>query len=249
MSIAQRVFWGLMAGAAIVLVKVLGPDQPYVKSLFVGGTAADMTFYAFISVLTVLLGAISGSFSKEKDRVKLMLFCASVPGLLSTATAVQRDPVAAPPPPSPSANADRPAAALPSGFFLVNAAMAQSSDDEFVCKEASFLEQFSQSAKSYLSGAQTTDTPQYSVVVWSTQDLNEAKGVADRLSREPGDWQPAVGCRRPDNAFYPVMIGPTKMTQIEAAQWLGRFVEAGFLSEKPYLSNYIYRTPIYTPSG
>ena len=50
-------------------------------------------FYIFISGITIILGAFSGLFSKETERTKLLIFCASVPALLSTFTGEQRDAV------------------------------------------------------------------------------------------------------------------------------------------------------------
>ncbi len=248
MLIAERLMWGSLAGGAIVLVKIVGPDRDYVYSLFASAATPDIAFYIFISVVTMLLGLVSGAFSNEPDRVKLLLFCASVPGLLSTATGQLREPaLGLPPAASEHAEADYQGAEGERVWLssvIVSSARAQTGDESHVCSEGSFIQQFSLSAKNYFSG----ERPQYSVIVWSTRSFDEAKGLADELSEEPGDWQATVGCRRPNNDYYPVMIG-TGMTQIEAATLLGQFVEAAPRSEKPYLDNYPYRDSIYMPPG
>ena len=93
MSLFECLGWGVLAGTVIVLVKILGPDQPYVQSLFNGAARPDITFYMFISLITIVLGCLSGAFCNESERIKLLLFCASVPALLATATSERRNPV------------------------------------------------------------------------------------------------------------------------------------------------------------
>ncbi len=240
MSLTERVSWGLLAGAAIVLVKIIGPDREYVHALFTpSALSSDVAFYAFISAITVLLGTISGVFSNERDRVKLLLFCASVPALLSTATGQLREPTTMP------GVADSQAGASPSLSFIITSAYAQTGDNLNVCDEGSFLQQFSQSAKSYLGGSGSQD---YAVIVSSTKNLDEAKGTTNSLAASPSHWNATVGCRRPGNDYYPVMIG-NGMTQVDAARMIGKFVEANPGSEAPYLDNYPYRKVIYTPSS
>ena len=85
------------------------------------------------------------------------------------------------------------------------------------------------------------------MVVWSTKNLATAKQIAGKVAKSSDQWHVSVGCRRPGNPYFPVMVG-TKTTEVEAAELLGRFQEAGILAEKPYLSAYPFRQPIYTPN-
>ncbi len=244
MTVFERLLWGSMAGLAIVLVKVVGPDKEYLRSVF-GSFSADVAFYVFISAVTILLGMVSAALSNEADRVKLMIFCASVPGLLSTYTAETREPIKAQAAISgPAENVVR------SGFYLpvlATPAYAQPIDEALLCKEDTFLQRFTKTGQAYLSGTKQSDLEQFSVVVASVTTFEEAKRIADTLARSSDDWKAYVGCRRPDNEFFPVLIGQM-MDEIGAAELKGSFEKAGALTEPPYLSRYPYWSAIYTPT-
>lgn len=241
-----KLFWGALAGILIVLVKILGPDKIFVQSLFEGAATGGIAFYVFISAITILLGTISGLFSKEKEPVKLLIFCASVPALLTTVTTEQREPAATGSTSAPAvdrAQLDTPM--LPP--LLISTAHAQSADKSHECNEGTFFQNFTQTGAQYLSGAKRSNQPFYAAVVASTQNYEEAKSIADKIYRQNKNFAPFVGCKRPGNANYPVIVGQIG-TQAAAAEWIGRFEEAGILNAKPYLSFYEHRSPVYTPS-
>lgn len=244
MSIRSKFLWGSLAGVVIVLVKILGQDRVFVRSLFEGETLGGIGFYIFISLITIFLGAISGLFSQEKEPVKLLIFCASVPALLTTVTTEQRGPAINSAP--PKVQADQ---ASIDQLFLLNfiaPAYAQAKNKKNVCNETGFFKNFTQTGVQYLTGTKTSELPYFAVVVASTKDFEEAKSIADKIYQKDKSFAPFVGCKRPGNDYYPVIIGEIG-EQVSSAQWVGRFEEANILSQTPYLSFYEHRAPVYVP--
>jgi len=247
MSLLQRLFWGFLAGLVIIIVKIIGPDQDYVRSLFDLGYSAQTTFYAFISFLTILLGTISALFNKEKEPIKLLLFCASVPALLSTYTGEVRNSVPGLQDDVASSSINRTSTGsfgLPTIFF--STAFAQTINTQDECVEPGFAAEFSKTAQQYLSGRTNAAQTNYSVIVASIKDLEEAKALATKIFTTNRAWSPYVGCRRPGNEYFPVIIG-TATTEVEATELKVKFEAAEILSAEPYLSSYEYRTEIFTP--
>lgn len=250
MPMLHKFLWGLLAGLAVVCVKIIGPDVEHVQSLFIAGTIAAIAFYAFISLITIVLGGISGLFSKDNEPARLLIFCASFPALISTALAPQR--VAQDVPTdlayvSQGYEADAPSEVATS-LRLVGAAHAQNPDDGspegHICDEGGFGEQFLKAARDYIS---PTDAASYVVIIASTTDFDEAVAITDRVGDEV-ELPVGVGCRRPGNEFYPVIVGKTG-SLAEASETLG-FVEAqDWVMDPPYLSNYPHRVVIYPPSS
>ncbi|MDF2369737.1 MAG: hypothetical protein P1V21_02980 [Rhizobiaceae bacterium] len=248
MTMKQRVFWGFLAGLTIVLVKIIGPDQSYLRSLFYQISSVDLVFYIFISIVTIVLGAISGLFSKEHEPVKLLLFCASVPALLSTFTGERREAI---PLQAPAATENRASAdGINRPSMFITSAHAQTLNQtlrqKHVCNEGSFTQRFTQSAQQYLTGKSNARLADYSVVVSSTPDFDKAKRIATQIFTKDKAWAPYVGCRKPGNANYPVIIGPPT-SEVEAAEWKGRFEEAQVMPGSAYLSYYEFRKPVFTP--
>ena len=246
MTSRKRVFLGFAAGFILVLVKILQPDQEYVRSLFSGADASDIAFYIFLSIITICLGGASGLFSSENEPMKVLVFCASVPALISTASSVNRTPASLSAPTEARVNVDAP---VRSGFSinLISSAHAQTSTVSHVCVEEGFVGKFATSAGKYLTGSRNSDLPNYAVVVASVKDFQKAKSMADNIARSNRDMQPWVGCRRPGNPYYPVAIGQMGIEK-NAYQWKARFEAAGIMNIKPFLSNYSYRRIIYKPS-
>lgn len=243
MRLIERLLWGMLAGLAIVLVKILSPDQAYVKSLFLTANAGELGFYAFISLATIALGALSGAFSNESDRVKLLLFCASVPALLSTATAERRDPI--------PGGGLQPTAGM---FSVVTPANAQQQLDPLEglrCDPGDFLDNFARTANNYLTGKKQTEIEQYSVVIGSAASLSEAKQLADRLQAEHPDFAVRVGCAPSGASRLPVLVGDPA-TQIDAAALLGEFRQSGKGKPsdglEPYLLPDPRQKPVYVPT-
>lgn len=83
------------------------------------------------------------------------------------------------------------------------------------------------------------------MVVASKRDFEEAKAVARTVFQTDKRWAPFVGCKRPGNDFYPVIIGPTT-NKVEAAELKGRFEQAKILPDGPFLSFYPYRKAVFT---
>ncbi len=251
MSMIKRLSLGLLAGLLIVLVKIIGPDQEYISSIIEASSSEKIFSYAFISLATVTLGAISVIFTKEKDPRKLLFFCASVPAMLSTYTGEVRDKLPIDSQGASIVNQSINRAAIndnfqPSIFSSTAFAQTAGANQDNECVEPSFFSKFSQSTQQYLTGQKYANKPYYNVIVASTKNYEEAKGIALQIFEKNKSWTPYVGCRRPDNPYYPVVIGPSN-TQVEAAAWKGKFEQSKIMPETPYLSFYQYRQPIFTP--
>ncbi len=239
MPIGRRFLWGVLAGVAIVCVKIIGPDQDHVRSLFLTGVTGAIAFYVFISCITVTLGGISGLFAEEKKPQKMLIFCASLPAIVSMALGTERES---------QTTGDADMIALYSqdthelGGMIISGAYAEEQSDDGVCDEGTFLEQFTDAANRYLTRAQASET--YRVIVASEPDFERAgtiaEALADRLSDADINLQVSVGCRRPGNIYYPVIVGEDG-SQSQARQIQGILSNAG-VSTDSYLSNYAWRS-------
>lgn len=244
MSYFQRFMWGLLAGVAVVIVKMLGPDSIVIKEFLTSFNRGGIAFYAVISVLTVILGGISGLFAKGTEPTQILVFCAAFPALVTTASTPER---VAPNSDLPNTTAqispfDPPAVGW--NLKLVSSAMAQQTQEgkNLVCDEGSFTQQFTNAAKSYFSNQLQTDN--YAVVIGSVQDFDQAKVMADRYARQSGRYNVYVGCRKPGNPYFPIIVGNSGNLQT-AAEIKGEIIGEGWAPEDTYFSNYAYRTLIY----
>ncbi|MEM6846898.1 MAG: hypothetical protein AAF580_02355 [Pseudomonadota bacterium] len=239
MEYKARFLWGLLAGVAVVCVKVIGLDQTHIRSLFIAGTLGAVAFYLFQSIITIILGGISGLFSDEKTPAKLLVFCASFPALISTALAPEKSADSV-------SEVDRASVTQPVFGGLVPKAPAQQVSDPTVCNEGRFFQQFSKAAREFWDRQPADES--WWAVAYSIPDLEQATTRAEELSealQESGiALEVNVGCRRPGNEFYPVIVGQMS-DQARAAEVAGILEGAQILPHKPYLSNYAWRTPIH----
>lgn len=240
MTNRDRFLWGLLGGVAVICVKVIGPDIAVVKSLFLVRNGAEIAFYGLISAITIFLGGISGLFAKETEPLRMLAFAAAFPALISTYTAPERIPSSANP--AAPTEASRPANAASLALGFVSVAHAQPANGKFTCDEGSFAEQFSRAAGAYFSNKVATGT--FAVVVGSEQDFNRAKALADAYARSSGGREIYVGCRKPDNPFFPIIVGGSTDMQT-ASTLMGEVIGEGWAPSDTYLSNYAYRAPIY----
>lgn len=245
MSIVQRLLLGAVAGLAIVIVRIIGPDHAYVTSIITnyasGADLSGMVSYVLVGLGTIILGTISGIFANENDTPRnILIFCASFPGLISSLVGEEREPL---PVDQPELRAEyhQPVIA-PFGLF-VSSAQAQTADGPLVCEEETFGAKVAGKTLRYLSGGNAARQEIYGVVVASKTDFTEAAGLADAYTKK-GLEGVAVGCRRPGNKFFPVMFAES-MSRDEAEQKIGEWRASGVLLEDPYLSAYEFRKPIY----
>lgn len=243
MALYKKFLWGLLAGFAVICVKLVGPDSDHVRSLFIAGTSGDIAFYSLVCLVTVLLGGISGMFSKETDPTRMLVFCASFPALITTYSAPDRIPT--------TINADRPAEtamSAPGGFAfpgLIGRAQAGETGlggPDGVCDEGSLVGQITDAARTYFSNR--LEDSSYVVIIGSYPDYEEAKAMAQAFAAKSGDLPIYVGCRRPDNPYYPVIAGDR--TDAETAAGIkGLITGEEWAPMETYISSYQYRVPIY----
>ena len=242
MPLYQKFLWGLVAGIALICVKFVGPDQDYVKALPNAGSG-EVIFYTLLSAVTIFLGGLSGLFCKDGEPARILVFCASFPALLSAYASQERiDPTLNKQ--GPVGRADANADPLP-GFSLVTRAYAQDGGSEGVCVEGSLISQVGKAAQDYFSPDKSAQS--YSVVVASSTALPAAKAKADQFASLAQGTSVYVGCRKPGNPYFPVIVGPNSNQQ-EAAILLGKIIGEGWAPRDSYISAYEYRKPIYTPN-
>ncbi|TDH34321.1 hypothetical protein E2A64_16765 [Pseudohoeflea suaedae] len=239
MTLLQRFGWGIVAGFAIVCVKFLGPDAEYVQQIISDLNIGHVTFYVIFSLVTVFLGGISGLFSQDREPLRILVFCAAFPATVSAAL-----PGSGKPPVSKTENGSAADLAGRTEFplsLIVTSALAEDATDG-VCNEGGFTAQFTQAAREYFSGPVVQDT--YSVIVGSATELAEAQRLADEFARRSEGLSVTVGCRRPGNPYYPIVVG--EVSDLEtAAEIKGRVIGEGWAREDSYLSDYPFRKPIY----
>ena len=241
MPLYKRFLWGLLAGIAVICVKLLGPDIEHFRSLVLTGNMGETVFYGLISAITVFLGGVSGLFSKDSDPSRILIFCASFPALVTTAFAPDRIPA--------NINPDRPAEqaeyrgpkfALPSP---ISVARAQDLANEGFCDEGSFISQFTKAATEYFA-SNRLEANSYVVIVGSTTDFSEAKSIADGFAERTDRFPVYVGCRKPGNDYFPIVIGEPSNAET-AAGIKGLITGEGWAPADSYISSYQYREPIY----
>lgn len=239
MTIFHRFLWGLLAGLAVICVKFVGPDNAVVKALVLTANQGEIVFYALVSFVTIMLGGISGVFAKEVEPGRILVFCAAFPALVSTASAPERIPAST----AIDVRAERPATGGSTlGFGIISSAYAANDPPGLICDEGSFVRQFNAAAKSYFN--KPLQNPTFAVVVGSERSFDLAKLRADDFARRSTKYRITVGCRKPDVAYFPIMVGEPVDIQT-AADIKGEVIGQGWAPSDTYLSNYAYRTVIY----
>lgn len=247
----ERIAWGFLAGFAIVLVKILGPDEEYVKSFLIsnannaeGIKLAEILAYGFISIVTILLGGIAGAFTKENDKTRILLFAVSFPALLTTVTAQKREPIGLNIAQISEPQDYRHAENWLSQNWIISSAHAQEILGE-VCVEESLTSKILQSTIKYISGSKSNEDTIYRLVIASKKDLAAAKEIANKISLKT-EYSVSVGCKRPESSFFPVYIGDTK-DQKNILEFKGEITAQKLLAppDEPYVSAYKYSKEIY----
>lgn len=244
MTYFQKFMWGLLAGLAVVIVKALGPDSVVIRDFITSLKPGGIAFYAVISVLTVILGGISGLFAKGTEPTQVLVFCAAFPALVTTVSTPERIPSGGVLPNTQAQFSPVDPPAIGWNLKLVSSARAQQlqQGQKLVCDEGNFTRQFTNAAKSYFSNQLQTDN--YAVIIASVQGFEQAKEMADRYARQSRKYNVYVGCRKPDNPHFPVIVGNPGNLQT-AAEIKGETIGEGWAPESAYFSNYAYRTLIY----
>jgi len=238
----SRFLWGLCAGFVVVLVKVIGVDANFIKPIVVSGNHGELSFYLLVSAGTVLLGGFSGLFSKSTEPMQILVFCASFPALVTTALSPDRSS----PPTGPINPVEKASLYMPSviEFDFISNAMAQTTavNSRLVCDEGSFSKQFKSAAKTYFG--MESKIKSTAVIIASEDSFERAKSIADTFAERTDNYDIYVGCRKPGNPYFPVIVG--KPTDFQtAAEVKGEIVGEGWAPTDTYLSNYAYRETIY----
>lgn len=242
MTTYQRFLWGILAGIALICVKFVGPDLLYLKSLVASANTVEWIFYILLSAVTIFLGGISALFCKDTEPSRILVFCVSFPALVTAATSQTREPITADIASTRTVREAPATTMFDLGFVTSAWAQPAVPNAAYDCQEASFIEQLGIAAKNYVAGSQQSIS--FSVVLASSTDLGAAKALADQYAAKAGDRKVSVGCRRPGNAYFPVVLGKP-MDMAAAASLRALVIGEGWAPADTYLSNYPFLTAIY----
>lgn len=222
----DKIFIAFFAGVAPIATKYLARDQ---------GTPLSelMEIYITTGVCLFFLAAGICYLSKETDRMKLFMLAVSAPALISNMSA-ETSVGGLSTTPNDRAFIYNP--------LVTSAVAADHSGNNFQIIKVGFTKNI----KSYfgVNTEENTSNEKYWVIVLSTRDKQYAEEIAAKINAINPSLMAFVGNRRPNNDFYPVIIGERSNRQI-ADELL---IEGRLLSEqlpelngRPYLDTYANR--------
>lgn len=235
----KRILYGFAAGLVLVVVRMM-TEKGALVSFYKAGNYLDLQIMFLFFACMLVLGALGGLFSDASNRHGILMYCAALPGLLATGVAPQvHDGKIETGRQGDVSGAHNYFIELPS---LITKARAQDVDfdaDVGVCDESYSFSDFTNKLASRFAGRplQTFD-----VIVASKPDIKTAFETAMKLADQTG-LDVSVGCRIPDNQFYPVLIGKD-LPAGQAFELKAEFLQKAPGSEDPYLSDYQFRTDI-----
>ena len=189
LGIADKILISVFAGVAPIATKYLARDS---------GTPIEELYSIYLSTgaCLVFLAAVMCYLSKETDRMKMFMLAVSAPALISNMSAESNGYL-----PITDSNLR---ASLPITVTTAAIASESVSDDMPVISIG-----FTENVKRYFGKASrdTTDARKYWVIVLSTKDEEFAKRTAIKINQIQPELNAFVGLRRPNNEFYPVIIG------------------------------------------
>lgn len=239
-----RALYGLAAGFTLVIVRIVTAEAQALSGFYHSQNWLDFGAMLIVFVGMVFLGALGGLFSDATSRHGILMYCAALPGILSTAVAAQQyDPPRKTITSGPASEVSKNDKGKLFEFSFISTARAQENIElpanDHTCSEKYSFADFSTKVISRFSGEPLQT---YDLIVASKSDINAAFETARQLAEETG-LQFSVGCRMPNNEYYPVLVGQD-LPLTSAFELKSEFLQRAPNSEKPYLSNYAFRTEI-----
>ncbi len=194
---------GGLGGVAALCTNYLAQYHPAVENLIKDGQANQilmLLFGFFILIpIVVFLGGLIGWASSENNRMKLIAIGVSAPALITTWNAnpikYQTDAVAV-----ADKTSSQPGDQSENLYFI---SPAKAKDKRIVVAATSW--DLSDKFRSYFSVQKFE--PKYWVIVKSLKDQSQAQAFANRINALDPGLRAFVGKRRPDNPYYPVIVG------------------------------------------
>ena len=222
LGIVDRVLISVFAGISPIATKYLARDS---------GTPIEELYSIYIStaLCLVFLAAVMCYLSKETDRMKLFMLAVSAPALISNMSAETAVYGA------PSDSNLR--ASLPL-TVVTSANASENVHDGLPVINIGFAD----NVKRYFGKSpKSADRRKYWVIVLSTKDEDFAKRTAIKINQVQPELNAFVGLRRPNNEFYPVIIGErSKREDADKLMTVGRELSQLIpeLDGSPYLDAY-----------
>lgn len=235
----QRCLVGGLGGLAAMLTKYLSQHHEKVAGLIENGQAdkalAIVLGLAIVGAILIFLGGLIGWASREEVPLKLIALGVSAPALVTTWAAT------APPGSSvPKPESDRQALLQvePSRGLIISTAQAANVRISFappIYAGATVLDGVKEAL-----GVNRIE-PRYWVVVASMSSEDRAKQFAQKINEEDPTMRAFVGRRKPDNPFFPVIVGD--FSEMPAAEALRQKALNLVSIKEAYLSDYANRKP------
>ena len=235
----RRFLYGALAGGVIALITAIVPGQTVISE-FLAQTGNPEDFYNIVGSTTmqILIGMLCAPFCPWNIPYRILIFCAVTPGLV---TALQNQSFSKV---SPEffqnvvnlVTSDAMASAK-GGWFVSSAVAQESFNGE--CVEAHVLSQIGDGIANYIAPVNAENREHYGVVVFSSNSLPEAIALRDSVD----GFDAYIGCRRPGNEFYPVMISSATTLQ-NADKIRVEYERALTPAVKPFVEYYKYRRPL-----
>ncbi|MBO6919078.1 MAG: hypothetical protein JJ858_11650 [Rhizobiaceae bacterium] len=218
----SRAFIGLMGGFAAATSKILALDVARLGQFVETGNLDDLselrvTIYIFTPLL-MLLGGIVAWASSEEQRMKLLAIGCAAPALLAPWTAGDLTKSTGP---------------VLGSYSIVTPAFAEETGG------SSKISTFSAGVKA-LFGADEIKTQNYWVIVGSYKDEVEAGTYVAEINKSDPSLDAFVGKRKPDNEYYPIIVGGTDgyLPFNEATALREEAIKNPIIPEDSYLSNF-----------
>lgn len=230
---ASPVLIGALGGMAAICVKYLGQDHGFVtQQLEVGNVAKIYSMgigYAILAPILLFLGGLLAWVSGEVNRMKLLAIGVAAPALITTwAGGAVPDQI-----PQPAMDVPGRAGLLQE-FLPITPALAQTG----VTRQQPDVS-VTQGVKLFFGIGKQEQ--RYWVIVGSYDTETEAARKAAIINAEAPEMKAFVGKRRPDNVYYPVLVGDY-LPLAEANELMLRATALESVKEA-YLSVYADRQP------
>jgi hypothetical protein len=231
MNSLTRFFVGMIGGLVAACSKILALDISQLSTFLDQGNLSDLndlkvTIYIFTPILVFLGGVIAWATSEE-SRMKLLAIGCAAPAIVAPWTAASPvEPLSA--------------------FHLVPGSIVSTAFAQ-ERKDSAAQSKFVTGVK-VLFGITRPEDQKYWVIVGSHLELQSALEYAAALNSSDPDLQAFVGQRKPDNPYYPVIVGGQEafLSLAEAKALRDQASRSPLVPRDAYLSNYRDRTPALT---
>ena len=230
----SRIFVGLVGGFMAATSKILAVDVTRLGEFVSSGMETQSneligTLYVITPAL-MIMGAVVAWATDESNRVKLLAIGAPAPAIVAPWTGGAINSQISP------ADILQPTAAQ--GYYsVISTAHAEGIQKS---PESNFVK-----GVKNLLGISKFEEKNYWVIVGSHKDKQEATAQATLMNQSNPELQAFVGLRKPENPYYPVIVGGTEAYKplSQAKILMEQATASPVVPDNAYLSDYKDRVP------